>query len=274
MEGTFHNQPTLRLHVLASGSKGNAAVVEDARTGDGVLVDCGICKRDFLGRCAEAGFDVRRLRAVLVTHDHADHTKGLGVVMRGLAKLGAKPTLWTSEKVRDASAPVREAIDQGLCSFAPLRDGDVVCAGTMEVRTFATSHDAAESFGFRFECAGDALGFMTDTGVMPAAAREALADVRLLALEANHDAAMLREGPYPFPVKQRIASERGHLSNEQAAEALSSLLGGRLRAVVAMHVSQNNNTYEAAREALEAAVAAAGHDVRVLVAYQDRLVSV
>lgn len=78
----------LRLHILASGSGGNAAIVENAVTGEGVLVDCGICKRDFFARAEEAGFNLEKLRAVVITHDHGDHTKGLGVVLRGLAKAG------------------------------------------------------------------------------------------------------------------------------------------------------------------------------------------
>ena len=99
----------IRLHILASGSGGNAAIVENAATGEGVLVDCGICKRDFFARAEEAGFDVAKLRAVAVTHDHGDHTKGLGVVLRGLAKAGARPTVHGSEAVFAASAPLREA---------------------------------------------------------------------------------------------------------------------------------------------------------------------
>lgn len=80
----------LKLHMLASGSKGNAAIIENAETGAGVLIDCGICKRDFLARCDEASFDPTGIEAVVVTHEHGDHTKGLGVVLRGLAKLGVR----------------------------------------------------------------------------------------------------------------------------------------------------------------------------------------
>ena len=86
----------LKLHVLASGSKGNAAIVENAETGEGVLIDCGICKRDFLTRCDEAGFDPARIQAVLITHEHGDHTKGLGVVLRGLEKLGRAPLVYAN----------------------------------------------------------------------------------------------------------------------------------------------------------------------------------
>lgn len=94
----------LKLHVLASGSKGNAAIVENATTGAGMLIDCGICKRDFLERCDEAGFDPARIDAVLITHEHGDHTKGLGVVLRGLAKLGCAPTVYVNQACIDASS--------------------------------------------------------------------------------------------------------------------------------------------------------------------------
>ena len=89
----------LRLHILASGSGGNAAIAENAATGEGVLIDCGICKRDFFARAEEAGFNLEKLRAVVITHDHGDHTKGLGVVLRGLAKAGAHPAVCASEAV-------------------------------------------------------------------------------------------------------------------------------------------------------------------------------
>ncbi len=295
----------MRLHVLASGSGGNAAVVENARTGEGVLVDCGICKRDLIARCAEAGFDPARIAAVLVTHDHGDHVRGLGVALRGLARLGCVPPVYASGAVCAVAPAIAEAAGSVGADLRPLRAGDVVSAAGIEAHAFRTSHDAAESFGFRFEDAGsladadagagtagapvlaasaapdagarDVIGFMTDTGVVTPEAHEALAGARLLAIESNHDAGMLERGPYPWPVKRRIASDRGHLSNDQAAAELAALLaeGGAdgLRAVVAMHVSQENNDYRRPAEGLAAALAAAGHPASVAVAYQSRLVS-
>lgn len=269
----FYPERALRLHVLASGSKGNAAIVENTATGQGILVDCGICKRDFFARCSQATFDPANLQAILITHDHGDHTKGLGVVCRELARRSVRPKLFVSTAVRAASKPVAEVLDQGLCEFVALAP-NTFDIGDIRIIPFATSHDAAESFGFRFEVPGDAIGYITDTGIVPPTARELLRDVRILALESNHDARMLAEGPYPWPIKQRIASEHGHLSNDQASDELAELLGPRLQTVVAMHISQNNNTYRAPEQALREVVTRASHPAAVLVAYQDRLVTV
>lgn len=281
----------IKLHVLASGSGGNAAIVENGRTGEGVLIDCGICKRDFLARATEASFDTAKLRAVLITHDHGDHTKGLGVVLRGLAKAGCVPEVFASRAVYAASRPVREAAESVGAPVAHFAGGDVLSVAGFTVRPFRTSHDAAESFGFRFDEEAvepgegsatseeiDSLGYMTDTGVVTDEAWGTLAGVRLLALECNHDARMLETGPYPYVVKQRIASNVGHLSNDQSRETLARLAHEGLRHAVAMHVSQENNTYRLPRETFEAALA--GEDgmrrfaTEVSVAYQSRLVSI
>ncbi len=307
----------LRLHILASGSGGNAAIVENAATGEGVLVDCGICRRDFFARAEEAGFNLEKLRAVVITHDHGDHTKGLGVVLRGLAKAGARPVVHASEAVFAASTPLRDAMASVGAEFAPFCAGEVLELAGLAVRPFRTSHDAADSYGFRFDelpsgglarrvdalgsdsgdslfggavvggdkaappceastCAGgcDSLGYMTDTGTVTDEAWKALAGVHLLALESNHDARMLETGPYPYVIKQRIASPRGHLSNDQAREALDNLAHENLRAVAAMHVSQENNTYRLPRETFEAVIAERGLSTTVSVAFQNRLVTI
>lgn len=313
----------LALHVLASGSSGNAAVMENVATGAGLLIDCGICKRDFLARCDEAGFDPARIEAVFVTHEHGDHTKGLGVVLRGLAKLGCSPAIFSASACvanSSALASVADAFDvrelaaasgttlehaslwgatthEALTADgkAPASDGDAhaadsdtQAAGTIEaaglrVIPFATSHDAAASFGFRIEdpADGDALGYLTDSGVVTPAAHAALRDVRILALESNHDPKMLANGPYPYVVKQRIASDLGHLSNEQAATELAALVAESRAAglrepqtVVAMHTSQNNNEYSLARRTLEAALVKANCQAETLCGYQQRLTTV
>ena len=291
----------LKLHVLASGSKGNAAIVENAATGAGVLIDCGICKRDFLERCDEAGFDPARLEAVLITHEHGDHTKGLGVVLRGLAKLGCAPVVYMNRACVDNSSTLQKVagdfetapLDAAHALFlgegaseslngASACDGRVVRAAGLRVLPFATSHDAAASFGFRIEAPdGDALGYITDSGIVTSAAHAALRDVRILALESNHDERMLENGDYPYVIKKRIASEFGHLSNPQATEELAALIAESRAAglrtpetVVAMHISQNNNDYDLPRAALEEGLAIANGNARILGGYQGRLTSV
>ena len=228
------------------------------------MLDCGICKRDFFARCDEAGFDPANLEAVLITHDHTDHTKGLGVVLRGLAKLGIEPAVFADDAVRAASKEI--IVLEGACDLRAFSSGDALSLAGMQVHAFRTSHDAASSCGFRVE-------FMTDTGIVTGEADEALRDVRILALESNHDVQMLKDGPYPYPVKRRVGSDTGHLSNVQAADELEALLSDALEQVVAMHISQNNNTYRLPGEALTAVVRRAGHPATVQVAYQTMLVS-
>ena len=148
--------------------------------------------------------------------------------------------------------------------------GEDLTFADIRIHPFATSHDAASPCGFRFYSEDDALGFMTDTGVVEDEAHEALAGVRLLAIEANHDLDLLRNSPYPAYVQNRIAGERGHLSNTQSAAELELLLSDTLEQVACMHVSQNSNTYELPGKALGDVLARAGHSARVRVAYQNR----
>ena len=268
----------LKLHILASGSRGNASVIEDADTGRAVLIDCGISKKDFMARCAEADFDPARIEAILVTHEHTDHTKGLGVVLRGLAKLDARPDVFANPATLAASKPLQEIAEtHRVLSFGAdalsVRSTDLELAG-MRIFPFVTSHDAAASFGFRIECDGDVVGFMTDSGIVTPAAHDALQDVRLLALECNHDSKMLERGPYPYVVKQRIASDRGHLSNAQASDELASLLSNRLEAVASMHISENNNEYDLALKTFAETLAREDHSARVCCGYQGRLTSI
>ncbi|MCI1479972.1 MAG: MBL fold metallo-hydrolase [Eggerthellaceae bacterium] len=262
----------LALIVLGSGSKGNASIVVNRATGAGVLVDCGISKRQFMEGCAACGFDPARIEGALLTHEHTDHTKGFGVVMRGLAKLGAHPSVYAGPKVRAASKPLAEIAD--LCEARDLSAGCALSVAGIQVHAFPTSHDAVESFGFRFELAGDVVGYMTDTGVVTGAAHEALGGARILAIETNHDLAMLREGPYPYALKRRIEGEGGHLSNEQGSAEAASLLHPGLERIVCMHISETNNTYGKPARAMQAMLERAGCPAQVSAAKQRSALSV
>lgn len=248
----------MRVVVLASGSRGNAAVVE--ANGTRVLVDCGLSYRQLRARMAPYGLEPGDLEAVLLTHEHIDHVRGLEV----FSKRHRIPVLG-SEGTRMALAG-RVTVEPLLCSGQPL-----VQHG-LEVLPVATSHDAAEPVGFVFAHRGRRLGLVTDTGVMTGLLVERLAGCAALLLEANHDLDMLRLGSYPWPLKQRIRSRTGHLSNCQARDALDRLAGPGLELVVAMHLSQENNTPDLARVELDRVLA--GSNVRCQVASQDQPVAV
>ena len=262
------------LHVLASGSKGNAAIV---RLGDAaILVDCGISKKELFARCDAVGFDPLSISAILLTHEHTDHTKGLGVLVRALAKAGVCPPLVTTAAVHEASRAVREV--EETTEVRHVRASDDFTLAGLHVVSFATSHDSVESMGFRFEGrradgSTDALGFATDTGVLSEEALACLSEVRLLALESNHDARLLETGPYPAALKRRVASDAGHLSNDQSADGLRRLLSARLERVAGMHLSETNNEPRLAAQASRAVLAREGHPARYDVASQHRPLS-
>ena len=262
----------LKFVVAGSGSKGNAAIVFDRVSGEGILIDAGICKRDVFAAAEEGGFDLANLKGVFVTHCHSDHVKNFGVIMRGLAAQGIAVPLFAHDLTIAASKELQKM--QESVEVRPLAAGDRIEAGPLAVQVVPTSHDADVSFGFRIECASDALGYLTDTGIILPEALKALRGVRILGLESNHDVEMLKNGPYPQLLKERVGSERGHLSNDQAACALEQLLSEQLETVVALHISENNNTYRLPVETLRAVVARSRFTAQVTCAYQHRFVFV
>lgn len=250
--------PVLRATVLGSGSSGNALAVQwGAET---LLLDCGFSARETERRLAVAGIDPGSLGAVLVSHEHTDHIRGVRVLAsrRRLA-------VYTSRGTRIASG-----LDGEVPEVRTVLPGDTFRIGSISVAVFRTSHDAAEPLGFRFEgpC-GTALGVMTDTGAITAEAREALLGCDALAIESNHDERMLEDGPYPWFLKRRIASAEGHLSNHAAACLVTELASDRLKRVVGLHLSSTNNTAHLATASLAAALARLGHPAIVEAARQD-----
>lgn len=233
--------PQIHLYVLASGSKGNAAVIEGPE--GSVLVDCGISRRSLSQRAQSVGCDLSRVSAVLLTHEHTDHTKGLAVVCNHY-----DGPLYTTAGTASGRSSLAE-IPFTLVDH----DATLELAG-MRVQCFPTSHDVSDPMCFRFQTTDDALGWVTDTGYLTDEALDALYGCRILGIEANHDEKMLATGPYPAFLKARIASASGHLSNAQAASALPVLVTSDTETIVGLHLSEKNNRPSLAVRTLAQAV--------------------
>lgn len=222
------NSSKLHLHILGSGSKGNCSLIEGP---DGlIMIDDGFSRREAINRMHELDIDETTIRALILTHEHSDHVSGVSVWCKRFSG-----DLYASQ----GTAKTRAYLDN--LPFREFMPNDVLQIAGITVETFPTSHDVANPVGFRFSYDNDAIGFATDTGTLPPGALRLLSDVRILALESNHDITMLRTGSYPRYLQDRIASDRGHLSNTQAAEAVTHLVTDRTEQLVAMHISQENN---------------------------------
>lgn len=235
----------LRFTSLGSGSAGNALLVE---AGAGprptrILIDCGFSARQIELRLASRGCHPSQLSAIVLTHEHSDHVAGATVLARRFS-LPVHASLGT--------ARATGLIDVG--GYRELMAGEPHDIGGLRLHPLDVPHDAAEPLQFVVSDGAVELGVLTDLGHVPAPVAQRLHQVDALFLEANHDAGLLRGGPYPAFLKARVGGDRGHLSNDQAAQLLAGLRGSRLRRVVAAHLSETNNRPEFARAALTAAL--------------------
>jgi len=234
----------LRFCCLGSGSEGNALVVEviDGLLPTRVLVDDGFNLRQLSLRLARAGLEVADLDAVVLTHEHSDHAGGVVALARR-----RRIPVFATQGTAQATGLVAAGVD-----WQPLRDGCTAAVGGVRVQPYAVPHDAAEPVQFVFSDGAARLRLLTDIGTPTDPVADMLDGLDGLLLECNHDAQMLRSGPYPSFLKARVGGDQGHLSNDQAATLLQRLDRSMLKIVVAAHLSRTNNRPALARAALAA----------------------
>ncbi|MBI4460714.1 MAG: MBL fold metallo-hydrolase [Acidobacteria bacterium] len=232
----------VRVAVLGSGSSGNCTFLATDRLK--VLIDAGLSKREILRRLASIGETPESLQAILVTHEHSDHTSGL-------ARLASEYRIpvYISSLTRAALPPQTE-----LPAVETIQAGHPFQIADLTIEPFTIPHDAADPVAFRLSSAGVRIAVVTDLGYVPENVKDYLRGCHCLIMESNHDLEMLRDGPYPWYVKQRIMSKTGHLSNLALEEFLTGDFDGQARLLVLAHLSEQNNHPEIARLAAASAL--------------------
>lgn len=251
--------PPLRIGVLGSGSGGNAVVVESGP--HRLLIDAGFSCRELVRRMKKLDFDPAGLGGLVITHEHIDHCRGADRLARkfGLPVLATQGTLTGVGLGEEASRQAQM-----------LRSGEPREVAGFLIEPFSIPHDAREPVGVVVQDpAGRRIGLVADLGCRTGLAWGRLKDLDILLLETNHDLDMLRNGPYPWSLKQRIAGRHGHLSNRDAADGLPELMTDRLRCVVLYHLSETNNLPALAAAAVGEVLDRERCAARLVVAEQD-----
>lgn len=255
----------MRFSILASGSTGNAVYIETERVR--LLIDAGLSGKQIIALLTQIGVKPESLDALLLTHEHSDHVKGLGVMAR---RYGLP--VYTNEATWQALPKSVGEIDERQQNI--LRTESTMTVADLEIETFGTSHDAAEPMGFCFYHRGAKLSLMTDLGYVSDKIKAKVRESDALICEANHDIEMLRMGRYPWNLKRRILSDVGHLSNEDAGDALLDILEPRVTDVYLAHLSRDNNMIDLARmtvgQILQEAGVEVGKEVKLHDTYHNR----
>lgn len=221
----------LAVCVLASGSKGNAIYISNGQTS--ILLDAGLSGVEIERRLKSRGLSPQKLDAIIVSHEHNDHIQGVGILSR---RFGL-PVYMNRKTGRAALSALGELRDMQFFEC-----GSTFSVKTLSVQPFSVSHDAEDPAGFTVQQNGVKIGIATDLGIATSLVKEHLKNCNLMIIEANHDPDMLLQGPYPWPLKQRIKSRSGHLSNSDARHLLQELKHDALAHVILGHLSEVNNT--------------------------------
>lgn len=224
----------MRVCSIASGSNGNCIYVGSENTH--ILIDCGISGKRIEAGLNDIGLTGKDLSAILITHEHSDHIQGLGVISRRYNV----PIFTTDGTFKAAKrTSCMKNVDDGL--FNEVRANEGFEIGDLKIDPFSTSHDAADPLGFRIGSGKKSFALATDMGTYDGYIVDKLLGLDALLLESNHDVNMLEVGRYPYPLKQRILGDRGHLSNERAGQLLNEILHDDIKHIFLGHLSGENN---------------------------------
>ena len=247
----------MEFYTLASSSAGNAALVCHENTH--ILIDAGISCRRITQSLAALSLTLDDLDGILITHEHIDHVRALGT----LQKKHAVPLY--------ASFGTAAALDYPAPYLHAFAADETFAIKDLQIRSFRTSHDAKESVGYRIESSDGSLAVLTDTGFITDDAHDAALGADMLLLESNHDVVMLKNGGYPYYLKQRILGECGHLSNEAAAEFAVECVRAGTSDILLAHLSDENNSPQLAEYTVGRALQASGLSVRLSAAPRDTI---
>lgn len=232
MNGSCQNEEyNLALCVLASGSRGNSIFISNGLTS--LLIDAGLSGIEIERRLLSKGISPEDIDVILVSHEHNDHIQGVGVLSRRF-----DIPVYMNRKTKKAADSKLGAV-HNLIEF---ECGITFKINDLTIHPFCTSHDAEDPAGFTVKQNNTRIGIATDLGIATAVVKERLKECSALILEANHDPEMLKQGTYPWPLKQRIKSRTGHLSNEESKKLLMEVKHQNLKHVILAHLSEKNNT--------------------------------
>lgn len=232
----------MKVSVLASGSTGNTILIQTPQ--HNVLMDAGVSGKKTKNLLASVGVDIKDIDMIFLSHDHTDHSGGLGVLMRRYPQINAYANSGTWQYLIDTNKIGKLPVDQ----INAFESGKIKTFGDLEVTSFATSHDAAEPQYYVFSSNGKRFACLTDTGYVSNNVKSQIEAADGYLMEFNYDDMMLRHGPYSWSLKQRIMSDVGHLSNEQAGETLLDVVKSNTENIFLAHRSQHNNTQFKAHE--------------------------
>jgi phosphoribosyl 1,2-cyclic phosphodiesterase len=235
----------MKVTPLASGSSGNSYLVEGKE--GSVLVDAGLSGKRMEERIRNAGADPGSLKAIIVSHAHSDHVKGVGVLSRKF-----KLPVWMNQGTWSV---VEESLGK-LHKIEFFRTGGIFDVAGLRIHAFSVPHDCADPVGFRISNGTCRMAIATDLGTCTGLVANVLAGLQVVVIESNHDPVMLRDGPYPWELKQRVRGRLGHLSNSESAGLLQRIVSDQLHTVILAHMSETNNRAELALECARASLEA------------------